>query len=46
MSKLPPMTNKMVGFTFPEKAITKEINKIITLKPLQPSMIRAINLWL
>lgn len=44
MSKLPPIINKIVGFNFPEKAITKEINKIITLKPLQPSIIRAINL--
>lgn len=44
MSKLPPIINKTVDFNFPEKAITKEINKIITLKPLQPSIIRAINL--
>ncbi len=44
MSKLPPIINKMVGLIFPENAITNEINKIITLKPLQPSIIRAIDL--
>lgn len=46
MSKLPPIIYKTVGFIFPEKAITNETNKMITLRPLHPSIILAIFLCL
>ena len=39
--KVTPKTKSNVGITFPEKAITNEINNIITLIALQPSIMRA-----
>lgn len=39
---LPAKPNNIVVFNFPEKAIIKDKNNIITLTPLHPSMILAI----
>ena len=46
MKIVPDRINNKVVLSFPEKAITNEINKIITLTALQPSTIRSVNLSL
>lgn len=46
MRMLPLIMYKTVGLILPEKAMMNDMKRMITLKALQPSIIRAIGFWL